>query len=72
MTNYRPGEGYEKGFQCRMNGGAKPSQAVMSTDPYWQEYATGWIDADERIIKEARQKHSNLNENIIDKSFLQD
>lgn len=65
MSNYVPGEGYDKGFKCRMNGGSKPSQALWSTDPYWQEYQTGWNDADDKIIKEARSR--NLNEN---KQFL--
>jgi hypothetical protein len=65
MSNYKPGEGYDKGFNCRMNGGPKPSQAVWSSDPYWTEYATGWNDADSKIIGEARTR--NLNEN---KQFL--
>ena len=57
MTNYTPGEGYEKGFKCRMSGGPMPTQALgESLDPYWQEYATGWRDADTQIINEAREK----------------
>jgi hypothetical protein len=72
MSNYTPGSGYDKGFQCRMNGGAKPVQACMPSDPYWSEYATGWNDADLKIIREARQRHDNLNESSMDKTFLQD
>lgn len=58
MSNYTPGEGYDKGFTCRMNGGAMPSQALMSRDPFWQEYTTGWNDADAKIITEARKRNS--------------
>jgi hypothetical protein len=71
MSDYTPGEGYQKGFSCRMNGGEKPLQALSSSKPYWQEYATGWNDADNKIIKEAREKN-NLFEKVIDKSFIQD
>jgi hypothetical protein len=72
MSNYTPGEGYEKGFQCRMNGGQKPSQAVMTSDPYWQEYDTGWNDADLKIIKEAREKFCSKPSCCKSKNFIQD
>jgi hypothetical protein len=68
--NYTPGEGYDKGFQCRMNGGAKPQQAQIALNPYWEEYATGWNDADTKILAEARARNGLLNEH--GKQFLQD
>jgi hypothetical protein len=68
--SYTPGEGYDKGYKCRMNGGAKPAQADVSPDPYWQEYATGWHDADTKILQEARARNGILNEH--GKQFLQD
>jgi len=72
MSNYIPGEGYDRGFKTRMNGGQMASQAVGgSSDPYWQEYATGWRDADIKIIKEARQKHE-CDSSGCNKNFIQD
>lgn len=70
MSSYNPGEGYDKGYRCRMNGGSKPTQALMSSDPFWQEYETGWNDADNKIISEARTRNNVLNEH--GKQFLQD
>lgn len=71
--NYKPGEGYDKGFQCRMNGGAKPTQAVMASDPYWQEYSTGWNDADNKIINEARERNTCSKPKCCKKKdFIQD
>jgi len=73
MTNYTPGSGYDKGYSARMHGGELPIQASNGmADPYWQEYATGWRDADEKIIREARNRHNNLNEASTNKTFLQD
>lgn len=70
---YTPGEAYDKGFKARMTGGPMPNQAVNgSSDPYWSEFATGWKDADEKIIKEARQRNEPLKESTSDKTFLQD
>lgn len=74
MSDYKPGEGYDKGFNCRMSGGQLPSQAVGgSSDPYWQEYATGWRDADNKIIKEARERNECSRPNCCKKkNFIQD
>ena len=73
MSNYTPGEGYDKGFQCRMSGGTKPSQAIMSGDPYWQEYSTGWNDADIKIVNEARERNSCSKPKCCkNKNFIQD
>jgi hypothetical protein len=72
MTTYVPGEGYGRGYRERMNGGHLPMQAnSQSSDPYWQEYATGWKDADAKIIREARQKHE-CDSAECDKNFIQD
>lgn len=73
MNNYVPGEGYEKGYSERMKGGHLPPQAMgTGSDPYWQEYAIGWKDADTKIINQARQKNDSLNESKKDKTFIQD
>ena len=73
MSNYIPGSGYDKGFGARMSGGELPIQAKNgSSDPYWQEYAMGWKDADERIIREARQRNDSINESNKGKAFIQD
>ena len=70
---YTPGEGYDKGYSARMSGGQMPTQAVGgSSDPYWQEYATGWRDADMKIIREARERNSCLSEFNKSKTFIQD
>lgn len=72
MTKYTPGEGYDKGYRSRMAGGQLPVQAVGgSSDPYWQEYATGWKDADDKVIKEARERNQCA-ENKCNKGFIQD
>lgn len=72
MSTYVPGEGYGKGYKARMSGGHLPSQAIgASSDPYWQEYATGWKDADDKIIREARQKHE-CDSGGCNKNFIQD
>lgn len=71
--NYKPGEGYDKGFQCRMNGGEKPQQAAIPTNPYWQEYSTGWDDANNKIINEARERNSCSKPKCCKKKdFIQD
>ena len=71
--NYTPGEGYDKGFQCRMNGGEKPQQAAIATNPYWQEYSTGWDDANNKIINEARERNSCSKPKCCKKrDFIQD
>lgn len=70
MSLYNPGVGYDKGYQCRMNGGPKPSQAITPIDPYWSEYSIGWDDANNKIINEARTRNNVLNEH--GKQFLQD
>ena len=71
--SYVPGEGYDKGYRSRMSGGQMPTQAVGgSSDPYWQEYATGWRDADMKIIKEARERNECAGTNCKDKKFIQD
>ena len=73
MADYQPGEAYDKGFQCRMNGGSKPSQALQPSEPYWAEYATGWNDADTKIINEARERNSCPKPNCCkNKKFIQD
>lgn len=73
MSSYKPGEGYDKGYQCRMNGGIKPSQAVINSDPYWVEYATGWDDADTKIINEARERNTCTKPKCCkNKNFIQD
>jgi len=73
MTMYKPGEGYDKGFTTRMNGGELPNQAVFSIDPYWKEYKTGWEDADLKIINEARQRNSCTSKKCCKKkNFIQD
>lgn len=73
MTNYTPGEGYDKGFNCRMNGGELPNQAVFSIDPFWKEYKTGWEDADNKIINEARERNACTKPKCCKaKKFIQD
>lgn len=73
MSNYVPGEGYDIGYKARMSGGHMPAQAVGgSADPYWQEYATGWRDADLKIIQEARQRNGCNSPSCTPKGFLQD
>jgi hypothetical protein len=73
MTMYKPGEGYDKGFNTRMLGGELPNQAVFSIDPYWKEYKTGWEDADLKIINEARQRNSCTSKKCCKKkNFIQD
>ncbi len=74
MSNYTPGEGYDKGYQNRLNGGQLPSQAVGgSSDPYWQEYATGWRDADTKIIAEARDRNGYIPKRCCKNNrFIQD
>ena len=71
--NYTPGDGYDKGFQCRMNGGEKPQQAAIPTNPYWQEYSTGWDDADAKILSEARERNACSKPKCCKKKdFIQD
>jgi hypothetical protein len=70
MSNYIPGEGYDRGFTCRMNGGQKPNQAIMATDPFWQEYATGWNDADLKIITEARKRNAVMTKTKVLKEIV--
>ena len=71
--SYIPGEGYDKGYSARMSGGSMPAQAIGgSSDPYWQEYATGWRDADVKIIQEARTRNNITNESFENKRFIQD
>jgi hypothetical protein len=77
MTNYTPGEGYKKGYQTRMNGGAMPSNTLLGNqDPYWNEYITGWNDADEAIISEAREEMTSGKtrccKSTKNKNFIQD
>jgi hypothetical protein len=73
MSLYKPGEGYDKGFNCRMNGGELPNQAVFGMDPYWKEYKTGWEDADTKIINEARERNSCIKPKCCKKkNFIQD
>jgi hypothetical protein len=73
MSTYKPGEGYDKGFNCRMNGGELPSQAIFMMDPYWKEYKTGWEDADIKIINEAREKNFCTKPKCCKKkNFIQD
>jgi hypothetical protein len=56
-----------------MNGGQKPIQAMSATDPYWQEYSTGWNDADTKIINEARDRNSCTKPKCCKKkNFIQD
>jgi len=73
MTTYKAGEGYDKGFNCRMNGGELPNQAIFAMDPYWKEYKTGWEDADTKIISEARERNSCSKPKCCkNKNFIQD
>lgn len=75
MTSYKPGDGYDKGFTCRMNGGEKPNQAIFNVDPYWKEYSMGWDDADTKIIAEARERNMCGSKKCCGKkknSFIQD
>lgn len=73
MNRYTPGEGYDKGYQCRMNGGQKPPQATTPSDPYWSEYSTGWDDANNKIINEAREKNACSKPKCCkNKDFIQD
>jgi hypothetical protein len=73
MSIYKPGEGYDKGFSCRMNGGELPNQAIFGMDPYWKEYKTGWEDADNKIISEARDRNSCTKPKCCKKkNFIQD
>lgn len=73
MTSYKPGEGYDKGFKCRMNGGELPNQAMFMSDPFWQEYKTGWYDADTKIINEARERNTCSKPKCCkSKNFIQD
>lgn len=65
MSNYTPGEGYDKGFICRMNGGDKPQQAQIPLNTYWQEYALGWDEADNKIITEARKRNIGSKPKIL-------
>ena len=71
--SYIAGEGYDKGYKSRMSGGYLPPQANGgSSDPYWQEFATGWRDADTKIIQEARSRNNTTNESVENKRFIQD
>ena len=73
MSSYKPGEGYDKGFNCRMNGGELPSQALFMSDPFWSEYKTGWEDADIKIINEARERNTCSKPKCCKKKdFIQD
>jgi len=73
MSTYKPGEGYDKGFTCRMNGGELPSQAIFISDPFWSEYKTGWEDADIKIINEARERNTCSKPKCCKKKdFIQD
>jgi hypothetical protein len=73
MSTYKPGEGYDKGFNCRMNGGELPSQAIFMMDPYWKEYKTGWEDADTKIINESRERNFCTKPTCCKKkNFIQD
>lgn len=74
MTNYKPGEGYDKGFNCRMNGGELPNQALFMSDPFWKEYRTGWEDADTKIVNEARERNLCTSKKCCAKKgkFIQD
>jgi hypothetical protein len=71
MSGYKPGEGYDKGFTCRMGGGELPNQAIYSVDPFWKEYKTGWEDT--KIINEARERNSCTKPKCCKKKdFIQD
>ena len=74
MTNYTPGEGYDKGYKCRMNGGELPNQALFTPDPFWKEYRTGWEDADTKIVNEARERNLCTSKKCCAKKgkFIQD
>lgn len=73
MISYKPGEGYDDGFKCRMNGGSKPPHAINGSDLYWKEYAIGWDDADSKIISEARDRNTcNKPKCCKTKKFIQD
>lgn len=74
MTNYKPGEGYDKGFNCRMSGGELPNQALFMPDPFWKEYRTGWEDADTKIVNEARERNLCTSKKCCAKKgkFIQD
>jgi hypothetical protein len=74
MSNYKPGEGYKKGYETRMNGGSLPSNVMVSSqDPYWSEFSTGWHDAEDKIITEARAKMNCSKPKCCkNKNFIQD
>jgi ribosome modulation factor len=53
MTEYIPGSAYTQGFQARMKGVSKNS--LNNENPvFMQEWLTGWDDAHNKIIEEAR------------------
>jgi hypothetical protein len=71
--NYKPGEGYDKGYKCRMTGGQKPPHAVNPIEIYWKEYSAGWDDADVKILSEARERNACSKPKCCKKKdFIQD
>lgn len=72
MSEYTPGSAYDAGYQSRMKGGAKPSNATMTeNNVYWQEWLAGWDDAHQKIINEGRSRNNNSSAKCC-KNFIQD
>ena len=46
---YIPGEAYQKGYAARMGGAERPSNLNDSVSVYWEEWGTGWNDANTYI-----------------------
>mgnify|MGYP003647800344 FL=1 len=68
---YIAGEAYEKGYKARMGGAEKASNVYESTSVYWQEWATGWDDAHNKIITEARS-NAGCSKPKCCKTFIQE
>lgn len=72
MSEYIPGSAYSMGYQARMKGGDKPSNTDMAgNNVYWQEWLTGWDDAHNKIISEARA-NAGCSKPKCCKNFIQD
>ena len=60
---YTPGSAYDAGYTARINGGEKASNVHEGANSYWQEWAVGWNDANEKIISDSRiRNEGKLNE----------
>lgn len=72
MSDYKPGSAYSDGFQARMNGISR--DRFNNENPvYIQEWMTGWDDAHEKVINEARKNTGCGKPNCCKKKkFIQD